>query len=823
MFADLSDSISRHGKLILAVWVVAVLILVPPAARSMDSMGYGLSDLGGVESSDTDRLLSAYFDDADMDQTRMPLIVVSYDSRDGYRQLQGDEESGIPRYTDYIRSRFLESTDWLGKLDIMNGGVVVIREYGGISEGAVLIGLAYNQTYSDSDIASDTYALRSSVTEFTDDFIYELYEDEACFDVYVTGNNAVTEDMASEIALTFMLSIAVVIVLMLILTGLFFGSATTTLIVTASMIPPAILTMAAIFGLGSMFGVFFVSGMLVLIGVLAMSFVHCVYMISVYRSELMSRRDRDAALRMAVLRAGRPILATSVCMLVCTVMLSLSSDGVMSSFGACMSAGTAMVIASSLTLPASLMNVTRNELFWTVDPERRKMPLSMRKLNDNVGDCFRGLMNRVSGITSNHGKAVLVATVCLVACCAGYLANAGGNEETPYDMSDSLATGESKEGLDVLRENGDGGVLHPIRIIAEFDSPVAGISYDREKGLHRLDWTSADIPSMMSSLADSVSASDPDNISHTLTVMTWDSLRTVSTASADDPGSVVSDVSDHLGSVDGTYRVAFDRVVADLLAAGFRYSDIVDSCGPYIDYGLNSALGLIGYEMLSDRSIVVTHILMNAYTCDSPVSMRSIQTIEAIGQVLDGTDAASMYIGGAGMVYKEFIDSAESGFPKAAVFVLAALLIVLAMCLSVGTSVRSVITTVAGAVISLAVTEMLMRSIWGSISITVQIAMLVVCIMIGIWFNSIQEERIGRCRKDGMNWRSASAEMLVTLQPVVVMTALVLSGSFMAFCASGIQMLGQLGFAISATILVDAFLIRTFMSPSIWSMRWKGA
>ena len=74
-----------------------------------------------------------------------------------------------------------------------------------------------------------------------------------------------------------------------------------------------------------------------------------------------------------------------------------------------------------------------------------------------------------------------------------------------------------------------------------------------------------------------------------------------------------------------------------------------------------------------------------------------------------------------------------------------------------------------------------------------------------------------------MNWRSASAEMLVTLQPVVVMTALVLSGSFMAFCASGIQMLGQLGFAISATILVDAFLIRTFMSPSIWSMRWKGA
>lgn len=99
MFADLSDSISRRGKIIIAIWIVAVLILIPPAVRSMDSLGYDMSDLGGLESSDADRKMSAYFDEADIDQTRIPLILVSYGSRDGYRQLQGDEESGIPSWT----------------------------------------------------------------------------------------------------------------------------------------------------------------------------------------------------------------------------------------------------------------------------------------------------------------------------------------------------------------------------------------------------------------------------------------------------------------------------------------------------------------------------------------------------------------------------------------------------------------------------------------------------------------------------------------------------------------------------------------------------
>lgn len=822
MFADLSDSISRRGKIIIAIWIVAVLILIPPAVRSMDSLGYDMSDLGGLESSDADRKMSAYFDEADIDQTRIPLILVSYGSRDGYRQLQGDEESGIPSYTDYLRTRFLTDKDWLKKLDVSDG-LVGIRTYGGPSEGAILLGLVYNQFQSDSDIASDTGALRDSVSQFTDDFIYELYEEEALFDVYVTGNNAVVEDLSSETVATAIFAAAVVIILTLILTGLFFGSAVTTLIVAASIVPPSVLTMAAMFGLGSMIGVSFISGILVLIGVLAMSFVHCIYMISVYRSELMSCRDRSTALKETVRITGRPILSTSICLLVCTITLFLFGDGVFAAFGACMSAGTALVMLSSLTVPASLMNITRNELFWSVDPDRGLKPAFIRRINDRAEDGFGDIMGSISRITSNHGKAVLIVSLCLVACGAGYLADTDMNGDTRYDMSESMATGESKMGLDILKDNSDGGILHPLRIIAGFDSPVGDIVYDRERGLNRLDWRTDDAASQMGSLAASISDSDRDNISRTTTVMTWTSLRGDYDPSEDDPRTVVSDVSNHLGSIDGTYGIAFDRIILKLLAAGFTYQEIAESCGPYIDYGLNESLGLIGYEMLSDRSIVVTHLRVDAFTCESPMSIRSIQTIETVEGVVDSVDFATVSIGGAGVFYKEFMDSTESGFWNAILFVIAALLIVLAVCLSLGTSVRAIATTVSGAVVSLAVTEYAVLRIWGNVSVTVQVAMLIVCIMIGIWFNAIQENRITLCRKHGMNWREASAEMLTTLQPVVVTTSIVLSASFLALCVSGIQMIGQLGFTVAVAILIDAFFVRTFMSPSIWSIRWKGS
>ncbi len=824
----LVDAVMDRGKVILIVWVVAILILVPPAVKMLDSMGGGIDSLAArdSESEKASDIISAYFDGPYVDESRIPLLVVEYHVRDGYRQLMGDEEAGIPAYSDYIQSRFVESKDWIPKLDLVRGGVAVLAEDMGTASGAMVLGILYGSSYSDEYLKDDTQVLRDAVESFTSDYMYELYESEAFFSTYVTGNPALAHDMGSEFSYTAMSALILAVVLTLILTGLFFGSGMSTIIMSASVVPPVIATMAVLFGIGRMADVFVVSAILVLMAVMVISFVNCLYVISVYKRELAKLGDMDRAMKSTVEWTFAPIMSTSVCLFICAITLSVVGTGAFESMGACLSYATLISMVSSLTIPASLIRLTRNELFWTADADSRRMPKGIAHVYSRIGKAFRRFIGRVSGATSHHGLAVIAVAGCLAVCCAGYLADQGGSgDELPYDMSDSLAAGDSRMGMKVLDSYGLGGVLHPYSIVLGYASPLGTISGTDVLG--KLEWSDAASAAEASALAEAVAGSDPDNIASVTSVVTWqDLLKKAGYAEGDDPKEALSKVRAVAEGIDPTLGGELDRTVLKLIASGHSYRDIVDSCGPYMDYALNMALGTVGYEMLSDNSVVVTHLLIRVATKESAVSGRSLDTSEKISSAVNdfkkGSAADTVVIAGAGMVYSEFVDSAESGFVKSVPPVLLMFLIVMSLSSSVGTAARGVVTTVLSGLISLCLADILMEAVWGSVSLSVQVFMLTVCFLMGSWFNAVQENRIAHCRKEGMGWREASSAMLLSLQPVLVMAALVLSGCFAVFCFSGIQMLSQLGFAVALCILVDAFLVRTFVSPAIWSLKWRG-
>ena len=824
----LVDAVLDRGKVILALWVVAVLILVPPAFKMLESMGGGIDALvdQDSESEKASGVISAYFDDPYVDESKIPLIVVEYSVRDGYRQLMGDDEAGIPAYSDYLTSRFVKSADWILKLDVTRGGLIVLAEDMGVSSGAMVIGVLYNSAYSEDDMMKDTSALRDAIATFTDDYMYELYEKEAFFNVYVTGNPALTHDMDSEFSATALIAIVLGIVLTLILTGLFFGSGISTLIMTASVVPPLVATMAVLFGLSSIIGVFVVSAILVLMAVMIMSFINCLYVISVYKRELAKLGDMDRAMRSTVEWTFAPIMSTSVCLFICAITLSIVGTGAFESMGVCLSFATLISMVSSLTMPATLVRLTRNELFWTADADSRRLPKPVARLYSRIGAVFRRFIGGVSRVTSHHGLAVIIVSCCLTVGCVGYLVDQeGSNDELPYDMSDSLATGDSRSGMKVLNEYGLGGVLHPYSVVLGYSSVLGTIS--GSDALQRLDWTDSAAVDEATALAKAIAESDPDNIAYVTTVVTWSGLLAqAGYTSEDDPEDALSEVRSILEGESVALAHEFDRTVLKLVVSGHSYQEIIDSCGPYMDYALNMAAGTIGYEMLSDKTVAVTHLLVRAVTEESSVSGRSLDTSKAIQSVVDdfkgSSSAGTVMISGAGMMYRDFVDSAEAGFVKSVPPVLLMFLIVMSVSSSIGTAARGVVTTVLSGLVSLCLTDIIMEAIWGSVSLSVQVFMLVVCLLIGTWFNAVQENRMLHCRKEGMGWREASSTMLLSLQPVLVMAALVLSGCFAVFCISGIQMLAQLGFAVALCILVDAFLVRTFVSPSIWSLKWRG-
>ncbi len=828
MSSILVDAVMNRGKIILAVWVVAALILVPPAAKMLEPMGGNIESLADSdsESAKASEVISAYFDDPYVDEFRIPLLVVEYHVRDGYRQLIGDEEAGIPAYSDYIQSRFAKSEEWSKKLDLVRGGVAVLAEDMGLSSGAMVLGILYNENYSGDDMMDDTQALRDAVASFTSDYMHELYEPEAFFSAYLTGNPALSDDTNYEFSDMALYAFIIALVLTLILTGLFFGSGVSTLIMFASMVPPVIATTAALFGVASMTSVFVVSAILVLIATMVLCFVNCLYVISVYRRELAKLGDMDRAMESTVEWTFAPIASTSVCLFFCAVTLSFVGSGEFEAIGACLAFATMISLVSSLTIPASLIRLTRNELFWTADAGSRRMPKGIDRAYTRIGSAFGRFIAGVSRATSHHGMAVIAVAACLGVCCAGYLADQENyDDKLPYDMADSIATGDSRLGLEVLESYGLGGILDPYSVVLGYGHPLGTLSGDGS--LAMLEWSDEASVAEASALAEALAASDPENIASVITVVTWqDLLSRAGYSAGDDPEEALSKVRAIVEEIYPTLAGEYDRTVAGLVAAGSTYQEILDSGGPYMDYALNMALGTVGYEMLSDKSEAVTHLMIRVATRESAVSGRSLETSEKISSAVsdfkEGSAADEILIAGAGMIYREFMDSADSGFIKSVPPVLLMFLIVMSIASSVGTAARGAVTTVLSGLVSLCLASILMEMIWGSVSMAVQVFMITVCFLMGSWFNAVQENRIAHCRKEGMGWREASSTMLLSLQPVLVMAALVLSGCFAVFCFSDIRMLSQLGLAVVLCILVDAFFVRTFVSPAIWSLKWRG-
>ncbi len=75
--------------------------------------------------------------------------------------------------------------------------------------------------------------------------------------------------------------------------------------------------------------------------------------------------------------------------------------------------------------------------------------------------------------------------------------------------------------------------------------------------------------------------------------------------------------------------------------------------------------------------------------------------------------------------------------------------------------------------------------------------------------------RIREERRRGLTTRDAVIAGLEKTGGVITSAGLILAGTFAALMAVGLEALFQVGFTVALGLLVDAFLVRTFLVPSI--------
>jgi putative drug exporter of the RND superfamily len=91
-------------------------------------------------------------------------------------------------------------------------------------------------------------------------------------------------------------------------------------------------------------------------------------------------------------------------------------------------------------------------------------------------------------------------------------------------------------------------------------------------------------------------------------------------------------------------------------------------------------------------------------------------------------------------------------------------------------------------------------------------------VALGTDYNILMIARLREQAKEGMEPRQAAAVALQHAGPTIGAAGLILAGTFASLTLAGNTILSQLGFAVSCGIVLAAFVMAMFFSPSLTTL-----
>lgn len=817
MFKALSELSIRHGKVMLAVWLVIVLMLIPPAIKTVESMD---STFSGIDSDyvKEKEAVSKYFDPAEFDLSNMTVIVVDYDTHEGYRQLSGIPSISIPPFTEYLENAFDNNTKWEGKLNDLRGRTSVMKTSGDSNSGMILIGFNFTDNFSDYDRRNATPELRSDVHKIVDDYMYELYEKDRCFNVYLTGNNAIVYD--SEVNLDGFAGIAsiAVVIIVLLLTGIVFGSAMTSFIPATSMTVSAIVTAAIYYSIKNISNIPMTVTLTSILIIVILCFAHSILLIATYRREMIKGRTFEESLRFAIQKSNRIILATSLCMLVCCVMMMFSEMLIMVALGKCLSIGVCVVTVVSFTVTPSLMSITKNESFWERLFNKGSRTKAANKTRDVLSEITHKLLDKSKNINTKYPIAIIIAILAIAAGCCAYMYVSDPYSKSSGDVLSDTAVDESAEGMKVLQNRAEGGIFNPYEISIGFGQSIGTIARDYDLGgneYYTLVWNSGDAINEINELARDLRECDPENIQFVSAPIVWNDLVLDAYAhSCTTPEEVLDYIQNYLDENNWLASQVMKDEIAKLSITYLPFEIIL--FGPMIDFDVNHHLGMIGYEMTSDKNIVVNHLKIIAYTKESPTSSKSMNTTDAIEKTITNYEYSSALINshliiGNPILFKNLMTGMEKiNVPSLIICMLAVILIIGLAQMCASSTLTTITTMLIGMLISDGIISVLMDVFWGGGSVLVVELMSFGYVTISLWFGHMQIYMRKRFNDELVMTKLFNHIILITSGTIVLASAM--------FIFSGIRLVSQIGTALVIMVLVETVIIRLFLSPCMLSV-----
>ncbi len=468
MFEKLADFIMKNAKLIVTLWIVALLIAVPFILKSTSVLQYDMDKMSTkspLESVQGQEILnSGEFNSGAGIGGGTIILIEAYDS-----------------LASAIAPEIKKNLD--DKVYFWEHNVDVRSEYGVDYQVTIKqLGRFDDKYFADKDTQMIVYVVNypdlpgvenpknsNYVPEIRSIVKESIANIDGITKTYVTGTDAISYDTSTGFTTDIKHIDPISVLLVLILIGLFFRS------FVAAGTPPVVIGMAygillaIVYAIGVVLGVYYITTILVLVSMLGAGCDYCIFIVSRYREERKEGKPHKEALRESIVWAGESIITSGLSVIIGFGSLMLCSFSLVSTMGMVLAIGIVLALLAALTFIPSLLMLVGDKIFWPSKVADYKEGSKVMK--GWYGKCA-ALGHKYfthSAQTSIKYAKVIFAVTLLISAPLIYVA---ATSNASYDMIGAMPDGEAKDGVAIISENIGGGLLMPTNISMKVDAFV---------------------------------------------------------------------------------------------------------------------------------------------------------------------------------------------------------------------------------------------------------------------------------------------------------------------------------------------------------------
>ncbi len=562
---------------------------------------------------------------------------------------------------------------------------------------------------------------------------------------------------------------------------------------------------------------------------------YCLFIVSRFREEL-AFKDRHEAGQFALRQIGPVIAASAATVVVAFLSMGISRFGMTRTTGLALAIGVAVTLFAGLTLTPALMALFGRFVFW---PARSFQP---RKPT--------GAWSRIGSLVARH-PAIVAAPIVLVllipyAALPGLKSSASVVDQMPKNA-------ESVQGFNVLTAHFPQGEFSPAYVVVESSqaklleagtfSAVNQLAARIEAvpGVDRVDYFSGPQARLASSaasfhtLAERLSTGTVEPLLATSVQMAGQLLPQLA---LEYPGVAVSQNfqaaaanTAQAGAILKQLATATPESAPQLLAALHSATNgLADSLQALsVEFTPVSSSALTGWLLSTYYSKDATATRLTVILKDEPYSAAAQDAIKQMrsvtGQALAGVTGLKAYVGGETAVHVDIMSTNNADFGRVTILTAAGVLVIIIILLrSLLAPIYMVLTVLLNYGATLGISTWLVLDVLKHDSMIYMIPMFVFVILValGADYNIFLVSRI-REEAEHRPIKESVARAVANTGGVITACGLILAGTFATLITSPLQVVFQIGAAIGIGVLLDTFIVRALLVPSLATLaqRWS--